>query len=273
MTRARPLASISVAVAALASVVGGAACVTRTIAPPAAPPGPLRAASLDEVLAAFDGYCNETSTLSASGNLDVRDFRAGKARKVGVRVVAARGGRLYLKGSVAVVTALELVADGERFWFQVPAKKTVWTGRADAHPRAEDEKAPYYALRPADVAAALLPEPARTRDTVLMESDRDAFTLIFAGGERGPVRRTVQLERASLRLSGERRFDERGDLVASFAYGSWDGRFPRRIVVGRPREGYEAEFAFEKAEVNVAVADRVFVPRTPKDYAVVEVGS
>ncbi len=260
-------------VVAFASVLGGA-CVTRNIVPQV-PPAPLRAASLDEALAAFDGYCSETSTLSASGDLDVRDFRAGKARKVGVRVVAARGGRLYLKGTVAVVTALELVADGERFWFQVPAKKTVWTGRADAHPRAEDEQAPYYALRPADVAAALLPEPLRPGpdDVVLLESDRGVFTLTLAGRARGPVRRTVRLERASLRPLGERRFDDRGDLVASFVYGSWDGRFPRKIVVGRPREGYEAEFSFERADVNAAVPDRAFVPRTPADYAVVEVGS
>jgi hypothetical protein len=67
---------------------------------------------------------------------------------VGVRFVAARGGRLYLKGSVLVVTALEVVSDGERFWFQVLSKKTVWTGPNDAGNRAEGaDKAPYYALR------------------------------------------------------------------------------------------------------------------------------
>ena len=88
-----------------------------------------------------------------------------------------------------------------------------------------------------------------------------------------PSGRSVRLERAGLHPLGERRFDARGDLVASFAYGAWDGGFPRRIVVGRPNEGYEAEFTLEKAEVNAAVPDRAFVPRVPADYSVVEVGS
>jgi outer membrane lipoprotein-sorting protein len=269
------LASISCAAAALSALLGGAACVTRTIAPSAPPAGPLRAASLEEALAAFDGYCRGIDTLSASGDLDVRDFRAGKARKVGVRLVAARGGKLYIKGSVAVVTALEVVADGQRFWFQIPSRKKVWTGRAQGHPRPEDEQAPYYALRPADVAAALLPEPIAPRadDAVLMEGDREAFTLTVADKVRGPVRRAVRLERASLRPVGERRYDEDGNVVAVFLYAAWDGRFPRRIVVGRPVQGYEAEFSLDKADVNTAVPDRAFVPRVPPDYEVIEVGS
>jgi hypothetical protein len=269
------VASISCAAVIVSSLLGGAACVTRTLVPSPPPTGPLRAASLEEALAAFDVYCRGINTLSASGDLDVRDFRAGKARKVGVRLVAARGGKLYIKGSVAVVTALEVVADGQRFWFQIPAKKKVWTGRAEGHPRAEDEQAPYYALRPADVAAALLPEPLGlgANDTVLLEGDREAFTLTVSSSGRGPVRRAVRLDRATLRPAGERRYDENGDVVAVFSYAAWDDRFPRRIVVGRPGQGYEAEFNLEKADVNASVPDRAFVPRVPSDYEVIEVGS
>jgi hypothetical protein len=235
----------------------------------------VRAASLEEALEAFEGYCRGISTLSASGDLDVRDHRAGQARKVGIRLVAGRGGRLYLKGSVAVVTALEVAADGERFWFQIPARKTVWTGRADGSPRAEDEQAPYYALRPADVVAALLPEPLapRSEEVLLLDGDGEGLTLTVGSRARGPARRAVRLERASLRPLGERRFDEGGDVAAVFTYGAWDGRFPRRIVVGRPAQGYEAEFSLDRVDLNAAVPDRAFVPRVPADYKVVEVGS
>ena len=116
-----------------------------TIATPAAPVRPLRAATLDEVLAAYDAYCGRGTTLSASGDLDVRDRRTGKARRLGVRVLAGRGGRLYLKGSVAVVTALEVVADGERFWFQVPSQEDGVDGGGRRGPRRgrRDEQAPY----------------------------------------------------------------------------------------------------------------------------------
>ena len=239
---------------------------------------PPRAASLDQVLAAYDGYCKGMETLSASGDLDVRDLRAGKARKLGVRLVARRGGRLYLKGAVAVVTALEVVSDGARFWFQVPSKKTVWTGAvAQAAPTAaEGEDAPYYALRPADVTSALLPEPLDPSgaDTVLLEADRETFSLAVARIEegRGRVRRRVWLDRETLRPSRLRTYDERGDVRTEARLTGWTASGPQRVDIARPLDGYEAAFSFDKVESNVAVPERAFVPRTPPEYKVVEVG-
>jgi outer membrane lipoprotein-sorting protein len=239
---------------------------------------PPRAASLDEVLAAYDGYCKGMETLSASGDLDVRDLRAGKARKLGVRLLATRGGRLYLKGAVAVVTALEVVSDGARFWFQVPSKKTVWTGAAaDAAPQAaETEDAPYYALRPADVTQALLPEPLDPgqSETVVLEADRETFSLSLAriDGNRGRVRRRVWLDRQTLRPSRLRTYDDRGDVRTEARLGEWTAAGPQRVDIARPLDGYEAAFSFDKVESNVAVPERAFAPRTPAEYKVVEVG-
>jgi hypothetical protein len=212
-------------------------------------------------------------TLSASGDLDVRDLRAGKARKLGVRLVATRGGKLYLKASVAMITAMEVSSDGQQFWFQVPSRKTVWTGRADAAPGAEDDQTPYYALRPADVAAALLPEPIApgAEETLLLEGDREAFTLTVAAAPRGPVRRVVALDRDRLRPLRSRQYDARGDIVSEFVYGETTRVPAHRVAVTRPREGYEAIFTFDKADANVPVSARAFGPRTPAGYTVVEV--
>ncbi len=266
----------SITLALLTSLgLGSAACFARPVAIPVVPYRPLRVATLEEVLAAYDGYCKGIESLSASGDLEVRDLRAGKARRVGMRLVAARGGRLYLKASVAVMTALELSADGRRFWFQVPAKKTVWTGSADAHPRAEDEKAPYYVLRPLDVVAALIPDPltAGEEDLLVLEGDRDTFSLALVrmSSAHGTVRRRVWLERDTLQLVRARTFDERGDVVSESTFGEWQEGLPRRVLVSRPREGYEAGFSFDKAQKNVAVPDKAFAPRTPEGYTIVEV--
>ena len=237
-----------------------------------------RAASLDEVVAAYDGYCKGIETLSASGDLDVRDLRAGKARTLGVRLVATRGGRLYLKGSVAVVTALEVVADGARFWFQVPSKKTVWTGTASgsAPTTAETENAPYYALRPGDVTSALLPEPLDPGpdETVVLEADRETFSLAVAHveGARGRVRRRVFLDRQTLRPVRLRSYDDRGDLRTEARLSSWTETGPKRVEISRPLDGYEAAFTFDRVEKNVPVPERAFQPRTPPEYTVVEVG-
>jgi outer membrane lipoprotein-sorting protein len=259
----------------LPGVLAAAGCLARPRTIPAVPARPLRAASLDEVLAAYDAYANGNETLSASGDLEVRDLRAGRARKLGVRLVASRGGKLYLKGSVAVVTALEVVADGQRFWFQVPSRKTVWTGRAGAAHRADSDDAPYYALRPDDVTSALLPEPLApgADDAVLFEADRDTFSLALAPrGAREKVRRRVWLDRDTLHPTRLRRYDERGDILSEVQLGDWKDGAPERVQIDRPREGYEAILDFDKVERNVPVPAQAFVPRTPAGYKVEQVG-
>jgi outer membrane lipoprotein-sorting protein len=264
----------------MAVILGLGGCATTPSAAPALPQRPPREATLDEALAAYDAYCKETETLSASGDLDVRDRRAGKSRKLGVRVVAARGGRLYLKGSVSVVTALEVVADGERFWFQVPSRRTVWTGAAAVSPRdAEDvggagARAPYYALRPADVTAALLPEPLRPApgDAVLLEVEPEAFVLTLAAVRegRGTVRRRVWLGRETLLPVRLAAYDERGRLESVAELGVTPAG-SRRVAIRRPQEGYDAEFLLDQVAANQAVPPLAFVPRTPEGYTVVEV--
>jgi hypothetical protein len=264
----------------MAVILGLAGCATTPSARPVVPQQPPRQATLDEALAAYDAYCKETETLSASGDLDVRDRRAGKSRRLGVRMVVARGGRLYLKGSVAVVTALEVVADGERFWFQVPSRRTVWTGPAVSTAseaqgnEATGESAPYYALRPADVVSAILPEPLvpAAGEVLLLEGEPEAFVLTLAAPRdgRGAVRRRVWLRRQSLVPVRLAAYDERGDLesVAELATTPSGGR---RYAIRRPREGYEAEFLLDKVTVNQPAPPQAFIPRLPEGYAVVEV--
>ncbi len=273
LTRRGAAASIGFALLVFQGVALPGCVAPKAI--PVVPPRPLRAATLEEVLAAYDGYCKGIESISASGDLEVRDLRAGKAGRLGVRLVAKRGGRLYLKASVTVVTALELSADGERFSFQVPRKKTVWTGAADAPPRAEDDKAPYYALRPLDIVSALLPDPLipAEGDALVLEGDREAFSLTLArlSSAQGTARRGVSLSRDTLQLSRARTFDERGNVVSEATFGDWEGGNPRRVLVARPREGYEAAFAFDKIERNVAIPERAFAPRIPEGYTVIEV--
>jgi len=103
----RSSASIAFRAALVVLGLGAAACTGSRPAPPAVPFKPLRPATLEQVRAAYDAYCESTTTVSASGDVDVRDRRTGKGRTLGVRLVATRGGKLYLKGSVAVITAID----------------------------------------------------------------------------------------------------------------------------------------------------------------------
>jgi outer membrane lipoprotein-sorting protein len=262
--------------AALLVALALTGCATSRPLPGAVSLAEPRQASLDEVMGAYDNYCGRIRTFSGSGDLELQDLRAGRARKVGVRFVAARGGRLYLKGSVLVVTALEIVSDGARFWFQVPSKKKVWTGPNDAGNTAEGaDKAPYYALRPRDVTSAFLPDALAhgDGDALLFEADRQSFTVTVGQivGGHGFARRRVSLDRETLQLVRMRDYDTRGDLVTDVAFSVWSEGVPHKVTIERPRLGYVASFALDKAEANVSVPDRAFVARTPEGYAVEEV--
>jgi outer membrane lipoprotein-sorting protein len=268
MLRARSSALI------LLLALGPAGCAKPKQAAPAAPLAPVRTASLDEVRTAYDSYCKALETLSVSGDLDVRDARTGKSQHLGVRMLATRGGRLYLKGSVAVITALEVVSNGDRFWFQVPSKKTVWTGRANDAPQSERADAPYYALRPRDVTDAFFPEPLDPSEgeILVLEADRQAFSLTLAGraASAAVARRRVWLNRETLEPMRTRSFDARGDLVSEVSLSGWRDGLPRQVVISRPSEGYTAAFELEKFDRNVKLPERAFEPRTPAGYKVVE---
>jgi hypothetical protein len=264
----------SAALAALLGLYAASCARPRTI--PVAPPPALRPVTLDQVLAAYDGYCKGNETLSGSGELEVRDRRAGRARTLGVRVLASRSGRLYIKGTVAVVTGLEVVSDGERFWIQVPSRKTVWTGPADAEAKgAEADQAPYYALRPPDLTGALLCQPLAPAagQTLLLEADVREVSLAETTTQegRGVVRRRVWLDRQSLHPSRLRRYDASGELQSEATLLDWRDGLPHRVEVQRPREGYEAIFRFDQVQTNVPLPEKAFAPRTPAGYTVVEV--
>lgn len=254
-------------------VVSGCMGAPRAIATlPARPP---RAASLEEVLAAYERFAQAAASLGGSGELEVRDRRRGESRRFSLRLLAARDGRLYLKASVAVVTALEVVCDGRDFWFQVPSKRTVWTGRADQRPSTGDVREPYEALRPADIVAALLParlEPA-LGEVLALEADREAFSVLVARAGPGPVaaRQRIWLERESLRPRGLRTYDSQGDLQVEVQWSDWQEGWPRRVELARPLDGYEAGFDFSKVQPGAALPEQAFRPRTPPDYRLVNV--
>ena len=271
----RRVRRIGLSVLVVPIALGSLGCAGGLPARPSAPLPPPRSATLEEIRAAYDAYCHGIETLSASGDLQVQDTRTGKSQRLSVRFVGTRGGRLYLKGSVAVVTALEVISNGQRFWLQVPSKKTVWTGSTDVSTQTERSEAPYYALRPADVTLAFLPEPLDRGpdEQLVLESDRQSFSLTLCRTTAGSgyVRRRVVLRRDSLEWAQTRSFDEHGELVTDVSLAGWREGRPREVAISRPGEGYVASFSLDKFEVNVPVPERAFAPRTPDGYKLVEV--
>ena len=78
------MASAQTALAASVLLLWTAGCATTRPGSELTPRPSLRAATLDEVLTAYDEYCRGFETLRASGDLDVRDLRSGKSQKLGM---------------------------------------------------------------------------------------------------------------------------------------------------------------------------------------------
>src|SRR5262249_14408008 len=159
---------------------------------------------------------------------------------------------------------------------QIASRKTVWTGPATAGARdAETEGAPYQAIRPSDVTSALLPRPLApgASDTVLLDGDRESFTLTLAApeGGRGLARRRVTVDRDTLRPRRLRQYDDKGDLETDVTLSTWAEDQPHAVAISRPLEGYGAKLRLSRSERNVSVPEQAFTPRTPAGYSVVEV--
>jgi hypothetical protein len=59
--------------------------------------------------------------------------------------------------------------------------------------------------------------------------------------------------------------------LSEVTLGEWQGGSPRRVLVARPRDGYEAAFFLDEVKVSTPVPAHVFAPRIPEGYKLVEV--
>ena len=163
--------------------LGVAGCATAPAPAPLAPRRAPRTATLEEVRAAYDRYSTGNETVSASGDLDVRDLRAGRGRKLGFRLVAARGGKLYLKGSIAIVTALEVTSDGKIATTLLPKQ---FFAEAGATPEDTEGIVNYGRSIDGVVVSALLKEIDEKTTRVSLRAkpgiDVQAVATMFGGG-------------------------------------------------------------------------------------------
>ena len=215
---------------------------------------PPREASLDEVLAAYDLYCDGIDTFKATGEMELRNTRTGRAGRLRFDLVASREGiRLEQRGGGP---GFVLVSRDGEFALQSAADGRHWRGAAD-EPLPSLRDFPLEALRPSDLSSAFVPSPltAQPDEALFMEGERSRFavTLTRRRSGHGVARRQVFLERASLRLQRTLSFDEEGNLRSEVSWRSWRDGVPREILVTRPLDGTLARLELDEAEPNAPV--------------------
>ena len=213
-----------------------------------------REASLEEVLAAYDLYCNGIETFKAAGEMELRNTRTGRVRRFRFDVAASREGvRLEQRDGDA---GFVLVSADGAFALRSAADGRIWRGAAD-EPLRSLRDIPLEALRPTDLASALVPAPltAQPDEALFMEGERSHFALTLTRRRSGHAvaRRQVFLERASLRLQRALSFDADGNLLSEVSWRRWRDGVPREILVTRPLDGTLARLELDRAAPNAPV--------------------
>jgi hypothetical protein len=218
-----------------------------------------REASLEEVLAAYDLYCDGIETFKAAGEMELRNTRTGRAHRFRFDLLASREGvRLEQRDAD---TGFVLVSDDGAFALQSRADGRTWRGAAD-EPLPSLSDIPLEALRPSDLATAFVPAAltAQSDEALFMEGERSRFalTLTRRRSGHGVAHRQVFLERASLRLQRVLSFDADGNLRSEVSWHRWRDGVPREILVTRPLDGTLARLELDRAAPNAPVAPGSF---------------
>lgn len=274
----------------LALLVGGASgCGPKTTRrpAPAAPPEPLRQASLAELVARYNRQAEQIESVNASVRLQattgsrytgvIRQYR-----RIDGFLLAERPDRLRLIGDAPVIGThlFDLAASGGQFSLFVPAKNKFFVGSMGAVKLAGQ---PLENLRPQHLLQVLFWTPIGPSERALLEEEESeqppasfyVVSVIEQRGEQLVLRRRIWFNRAAeLAISRLELFGAGGKLEADIHYDAWKPlgalTFPQKIVLRRPIEAYQLTLEFSKLTLNVPIpADRFRLTQPPATERVV----
>lgn len=274
----------------VASVAACSGCLVRRRKIDGAlnPNVPLLTAGLDQLADSLRERYQAIETLNATVDLEPAVLATSKGeiaeykdvrgyilvRKPGwIRVIA-----LY---PVVRATAFDMVSDGQTFRLFLPSKNLFLTGlnRIDKPSPRKLEN-----LRPDHLLEALVirpPDPPNERAVLENWTDKGTASYVLhiirqEGPGRLQLARNVWFDRRSLEIARQRIFDEQGDVVTDAQYADWDRhgavKFPKHIVIRRPKDEYELRVRFQKLVLNEPIGQEKFNLPQPPGVKVERVG-
>jgi hypothetical protein len=251
--------------------------------------------SRDEVLARFDGLCNQPSnllirkvelTFSAESAAQRKREKLPSADAV---LIVNRQGDLRMQIHLPMIktTALDVVARGAEFEIWYPSRKTLYRGVMGeetvipAEAPGDEGRAPRYNLahlRPWHITQTFfhgrLGQDSRfalTQEDTAVERYYVIHELDMAG-DFPRVLQKVWLERSSLAIRKKILYGPDGAPVSEVTYGTARNfsstTFPAEIRLNRPREGYRVEFSIARLEADAALTEQMFALSVPADAAI-----
>ena len=247
---------------------------------------PLLTADLDQLAETLRQRYQAIETLNATVDLEPTVLSPSKGEIAEYKDV--RGYILIRKPAwirvvalypVVRATAFDMVSDGQGFRLYLPSKSLFLIG-----PNRIDKPSPKKLenLRPEHLLEALLVRPPSSpSERAVLENWSDMGTpsyilhIIQEVPNRLRLARNIWFDRATLEVTRQRIFDQQGDLETDARYAEWERHgnvaFPKRIVITRPKEGYELSLEFQKLAFNEPLDQEKFDLAPPPGVKVQQV--
>lgn len=174
---------------------------------------------------------------------------------------------------VVHTTLFQMVSDGKQFKLYLPSKNLFIEGSNDA-PSASQNK--LENIRPQTFLEALLVRPydPKTQRALLVDDTTEttsfyrlAFLKSLPDSDIEPYRR-LTFDRVNLQIVEQREYDPDGSIVSLSRYSDWqiydNIRFPSKVEITRPKDGYGVVLAITKMEINKPIPDSRFVLQRPE---------
>jgi outer membrane lipoprotein-sorting protein len=231
---------------------------------------------VNEIAKQFDAIHDINATVDMTPALgSAEKNKVTEYKDVRAYIVFRKPSDIRLIGLYPVVrnTAFDMVSTGPTFNLYVPSRNRFLTGRNEiVQPSANKLEN----LRPTHFLDALIVRPVDPADDkVLLENltdEDDASYILHIVHEpsAGQLRlvRAVWFSRIDLSLSRELLYDADGNILTDARYSDWRAydnvRFPKHIVINRPRDEYGVVIDIVKMDINKGVSDDKFVLKQPE---------
>jgi len=275
----------------LAVIAGGWGCaVKRTIRiTPPQPPGPLKQATLGELVKKVDAWSQGIQTLTATVEFQpttgsVYTGVIQEYQNVGGFILLKKPTMIRIIGQAPVVRTeiFDMVSDGQQFRVSIPPQGKFIVGSNSYHGPA---KKPLEDLRPEHILDALLIPPVNeTKEESFSEESRTptgqyyyVLNIVEPAGERElSLKRKIWFDRTNLTISRLQLYGPGGVLLEDVDYADYRDfqgvTYPAQITLDRPAEGYSLSITLEKATFNQPIPPEKFILKKPPDATLIELG-
>lgn len=275
----------------LAVIAGGWGCaVKRTIhITPPQPPGPLKQATLGELVQKVDAWSQGIQTLTATVEFkpttgSVYTGVIKEYQNVRGFILLKKPAMIRIIGQAPVVRTeiFDMVSDGHQFRVSIPPQGKFIVGNNSYHGAA---KKPLENLRPEHILDALLIPPVdETKEKFFSEESQTPtgqyhYVLDIvepAGASELSLERKVWFDRSNLNISRLQLYGSGGVLHEDVNYADYRDfqgvTYPGQITLNRPVEGYSLSITLEKATFNLPIPPEKFILKKPPEATLIELG-